>query len=62
MRFSLRSLLVATLIFACGLGWYVSETRRAIRQQNAVAHIRDVGGHASYEHRRESTGNSKTIG
>ena len=60
-RFSLRSLLVATLIFACGLGWYVSETRRAMRRQKAVAHIRSVGGHATYERQREAKGNLKSI-
>lgn len=60
VRFSLRSLLVATLVFGCGLGWSVSEMRRAKRQQEAVAHIRSVRGHATYDYQINAAGESRT--
>jgi hypothetical protein len=50
LRFSLRSLLLATLILGCGFGWLAAELQRAKRQKDAVAHIRGVRGHATYAH------------
>ena len=49
-RFSLRVLMLASVMICCGLAWWSSQTRRMLRQQRAVAEIRKLGGHAVYAH------------
>ena len=58
-RFSLRALFLVTLVIGCGISWYVSQTRLAMRQQTAVERIRQLGGHATYEYQVDSTRRSR---
>ena len=58
-RFSLRALLLVTLLIGCGISWCVSRTRLAMRQQEAVVQIRQLGGHATFEYQLDSTRRSQ---
>lgn len=49
-RFSLRALLILTLLVGVGISWFTSEIRMAIRQQPAVEHVRGLSGHATYRY------------
>jgi hypothetical protein len=48
LRFSLRSLMLIAAMVCGVLAWLTSQTRLAMRQQQAVARIRELGGHANY--------------
>jgi hypothetical protein len=37
-------------VLGCGVGWFLTEMQRAKIQQDAVAHIRNVRGHATYDY------------
>ena len=54
-RVSLRTLFVLVLLVAVVISWYGSQTRRAMRQQEAVKRIRQMGGHATFEYQLDST-------
>jgi hypothetical protein len=43
------------LIIGVGMSWYGSQTRRAMRQQEAIERIRQLGGHATFEYQLDST-------
>ena len=48
-QFSVRSLFLLTLLVALGLGWFMTEFRRAKRQTEAVAEIIGSGGTVDYD-------------
>jgi hypothetical protein len=50
LQFSLRTLLVATVVIGLGLGWFVSRLEKARRQADAVAGLRRAGANVVYEH------------
>ena len=55
LHFSLRALFLVSLFVACGISWFVSQTRIAMRQQSAVQQIRELGGHATFEYQLDAT-------
>ena len=44
LQFSLRTLLVLMLAFACGFGWLAYKIERAREQREAVVAIEELGG------------------
>ena len=58
LQFSLRRLLVAMLVFGCGLGWFAHEVQLARQQREAVTAIGKLGAGLSYG--SESGGMTRT--
>lgn len=53
VRFSIRTLLLAMLLLGLLCSWFVSQTRRAMRQQAAVNRVRQLGGNVTYEYQSD---------
>ena len=50
LQFSLRTLMVVTIVIGLGLGWFASRLEKARRQADAVAGLRRAGANVFYEH------------
>lgn len=55
-RVSLRAWFALMLVIGAIIGWYSSQTRRAMIQHEAVQRIRELGGHATFAYQLAANG------